>query len=861
MGTIQTTVQLFNHMTPTLQNITNALNTTISHFEQMQRVSGNSVDTRALTAARAEIRSAEANLADMEEMFTGVARNSARVPRLFDEVSDSAGNAGRVVSETLQMIQQQQTAMTSAATSTEQAIQGMVQAMQQQTAEITNMSQIMQQSFARTEDSTQRQQRSLGLLDRAWLGVANGARSAFRWVGNEVQNVIQRHERLQAITQRISTMVAPIARRWEQVRSVQQRVNQVLNVMTTPIRNAVRVVGNLRHELAGANSSANGLLGTIKGIAGAYLSLQGINFVGEMSDHMTSVIARLNLMNDGLRTTQELSDSIMKSAFESGANYIDTAEAIAKMGSNAGAAFQNNDELIAFMEQINKTFVLGGASATEQANAMVQLSQAMAAGALRGEELNSILDGAPGIARNIEKYMGWAEGSIKSYAEDGKVTADVVKNAMLSMAEETNEKFNSMPTTISRAFNNIKTLALKAFTPVLQGINGLFNNQNANQIAYYWGAAFQYIADRVTVTIEKLKNVVNSDKFQVFARDIVAAFSAAGAVVSFLFDSVVNGFNFVVENWETVKPILTSIAIAIGVVTAAQWALNLAMAMNPVTLVIAAVAALVLLFYKLVDAINKVKNKSISATGIIAGVFGGLYAVVHNVFTWVWNSVANVINFVHNFSKDKVAAIKAFFFDLVDNAMGCLQTIVQGLKSITDHVPKIPIVTEGLDKADDWLSRHRQNAQRMSQKIKTEAGLEDYLPKMEYKSVNETSTNFYTKVAGFADGIEEFMEDFDPFAGIKSTNDMLGDILKNLQNVSQNTKDIADDLEMDKEDLKFLRTMANIKYGDKYVTPQVKIEMVNNNTIQSEMDLDGFFDKKIDEMAQIVQHSAEGVHI
>lgn len=753
MGEIRSTIQLANGMTPALQSITNALNMTISHFEQMQRVSRNSIDVTGFEAARAEIRNAEATIVEMEEALTGFSRSGAEVARSYNDVGLAANGA-------LQTIQQQQNTIAGLTGASETALQQMTEAIQQQTNSILTMSEAMQQFMNRASESSQRQTQQTQRQTEGTRRQTQETQRQTRERRRQTQETQRQTEETQRQTQRVTLL------------------RRIFQTMTTPIRGAAHAVSVLGRELTGANSAANGLMGTLKSMAGMYLSFQGIKFAGELSDNVTSVLSRLNLMNDGLRTTKELSEVIMKAAYESGAGYLDTAEAIAKMGLNAGSAFQSNDELIAFMEQINKTFAIGGASAVEQSNAMVQLSQAMAAGALRGEELNSILDGAPGIARNIEKYMGWAEGSIKSYAEDGKVTAEVVKNAMLSMAEETNEKFNSMPTTISRTFEKLKTLAIKSFTPVLQGINGLFNNSNADSILYQWGAVFQYIADRATVTIETLKTVLNSEAFQSFSKDIMTVFAAAGATITFVFDSIVNGFDYVVQNWGTFQPILTGLAAALAIVTAAQWALNIAMAVNPVTLIIAAIGALIVLFYKVVDHINKVKNTSISATGIIASVFAGLFTVVKNAVVGVWNEIANVINFVYNFSKDTTSAIKVLLLDMADDIFASLQHIVQGFLSITRHMPKIPFVTEGLEKADAFLTKHRNNAQQMSQKIKNEMNWQELMPKLERTNVYDVMENVYLKVAGFGTGFKEFMKDFNPFEGVESTNDLLERILK-----------------------------------------------------------------------------------
>lgn len=233
------------------------------------------------------------------------------------------------------------------------------------------------------------------------------------------------------------------------------------------------------------NNSAEKLLSTIKSVVAVAAGFTlGKKIIG-LADEMTQTAGRLSLMVDENETVAELQDKIYASAQRSRASYQDTADAIAKMGLNAGNAFQSNDELIAFMEQVNKQFVIGGASSQQMSNAMVQLTQAMASGALRGEELGSILDVAPGIARNIEKAMGWAEGSIKSYAEEGAVSAGVVKYALLAMAEETNAQFDAIPKTWGQALTQLQGIAIKSFEPVSEKINQ-FLNSDTGETSFLW---------------------------------------------------------------------------------------------------------------------------------------------------------------------------------------------------------------------------------------------------------------------------------------------------------------------------------------------------------------------------------------
>jgi len=279
--------------------------------------------------------------------------------------------------------------------------------------------------------------------------------------------------------------------------------------------------------------------------------MMGLSRLVGLSDELAGTRARLNLIVDDGGSVADLEKKIMASAQRSRAAYFDTANAIASMGANAKSAFSGNDELIAFMEQINKQFVIGGASAQGQAAAMMQLTQAMGAGALRGEELNSILDNAPGIARAIEQYMGVAEGSIKKYAEEGLITAEVVKNAMFAAADETNAKFESMPKTWAQIWTSMKNRALSVLSPLLAKINELMNS-----------AQFTQVTDA-----------------------LLNAFVGLVQAGSFVLDLLISIASAVVDNWSWLIPIIygvagallfyaaatKGVAIAEGIATAAKY--------------------------------------------------------------------------------------------------------------------------------------------------------------------------------------------------------------------------------------------------------------------------------------------------
>jgi tape measure domain-containing protein len=302
--------------------------------------------------------------------------------------------------------------------------------------------------------------------------------------------------------------------------------------------NAGKAQDNYNEKIKKGNSVARDLVQTLGRIVAASGALSLTKSFLGFADAQTQVNARMNLINDGQQTTAELNELIYQSALRAKSSYFDTADAVSKMGLNAKNAFSSNQELIAFTEQVNKQFKIGGASAQEQSNAMVQLTQAMAAGVLRGQDLNSILAAAPGIARTIEESMGWASGSIKKYAEDGKVTAQVVKNALLDMADETNKKFESIPMTLSDAMTMGKNI-------VQHGVQDMASQWN---------------------------NFLNTDRGQALIGEAIQLFSTLASAGVDALSAIGQSALWVHDNMDFIIPILTAIVAGLALVKAAAIA-------------------------------------------------------------------------------------------------------------------------------------------------------------------------------------------------------------------------------------------------------------------------------------------------
>lgn len=403
------------------------------------------------------------------------------------------------------------------------------------------------------------------------------------------------------------------------VTSLTNAKNKIVSATTTGISKFKQLATSMKES----SSSGNGLVGVLGKVAAAVGSVMGVKQIIGLSDTMSQTKARLDLMNDGLQSTKELQDRIFDSAQKSRGSYQDTADLVSKLGLNAKDAFENTAQIVDFAEQVNKQFVISGASAEETKNATLQLTQALSSGVLRGDELRSIFEQAPTLIQSIANYMGVPIGRIRDMAAEGQITAETVKNALLGCADETNAKFASMPLTFSQLWTNFKNRAMQAFQPVLEKINELANN----------GKLEEYIGK----------------------------IAEAMAMVS---DVIMNVITWVLDHQDIVKAAFIGLAVAIGGMTAAMWAFNIASYANPVVwivvAIIAAVALLVAGIVLVVEHWNEIKDVALSCWESIKGAWGN----VANWFKGIWDSIVSSVTGLWNNIVSIFTAIKNFFVSI-----------------------------------------------------------------------------------------------------------------------------------------------------------------------------------------------------
>jgi tape measure domain-containing protein len=607
-----------------------------------------------------------------------------------------------------------------------------------------------------------------------------------------------------------------------------RRAAQQEQQVTRNIRQSTQAEQQLNASIRGGNDALDDMVGKAKNLAATIGASVGLKKLIELSDQMTSTTARLNFIVDDGGSVGALEAKIMASAQRSRAAYLDTASAIASMGANAGAAFSSNDELIAFMEQVNKQFVIGGASAQGQAAAMLQLTQAMAAGALRGEELNSILENAPGIARAIEKYMGIAEGSIKSYAEKGAVSATVVKNALLSIADETDAKFNGMAMTWGQVWTQMGNIALKVTQPLLTAVNWLANNLSViGPIVLGLGTAFLV--------------------FQVAAH-----WTQIAAVATAAYHAVVNllsiGFGVLTGN--------TAAA------SAAVFTFNSALLASPITWIIMLIAVVIGLLYGVVAIINKVTGSSISATGLICGaiavagafigntVIGLLNALIQYIwaifvapFLGIVEWILNVCNGGFNSFGDAVA-------NLIGQIIGWFLNLGKVVTTIIDAIFGTNW-TAGLESLQSSVTAWGKNENAIT--LDKNAPTVDY--RFEYGDAWAAGNDF-------GKGIDAKIGGMFNMGGLGDTSGFdLGDIAAYTGETADNTGKTADALAVTEEQLEYLRDIAERDAINRFTTAEVKIDMTGmTNRIDGSADLDGVISQLTEGFTEALVTAAEGVH-
>ena len=664
------------------------------------------------------------------------------------------------------------------------------------------------------------------------------------------------------------------------------RLSQTVGNTERYIRDNVDEQGRFNQEISAGTQQANELTNTIKRAVAAYISIQSVGKVLNISDELVQTTSRLNMMNDGVQTTAELVNMVYAAAQDARGSFSQMADVVARFGNNAKDAFSSSEEVVAFADLIQKQMTIAGASTQEAANAELQLSQALGSGVLRGDELNSIFEQAPNLIQNIADYLDVPIGKIREMAADGELSADVVKAAIFSAADDINSKFNEMPMTWGQIWQSMQNTALIAFQPVLQRLNDL----------------------------------ANSEAFQTFIQGAIEAMATLANILLNIFELVGTVGGFIADNWSVISPIIYGVIAALAVyaaylgivkgieiasaaataihsvamsakigvmaaltgqtmaATAAQMGYNGALYACPVVWIIVLIIALIAVIMAVCSAIAKMTGIANSGFGVITGgvnvviqFFKNLGLTVANIALGIGNAIAALASNMMTAFHNAICSVQSWFYNLLSTAL----SVIEGICSALNKLPFVEFDYSGISSAaDDYAAKASEAA----------GNKEDYQSISD--AFNEGFTTFdafqdgwasdaFNAGAAWGDGIADKVSNFslsDVFGQIDIPNvgdytSGFNDAIANsgvgdsIGNIDDNTGKIKDSLDVTEEDLKYLRDIAEQEAINRFTTAEINVDMSGmQNTVNSGDDIDGFMTKLTDSVNEAVDNMTEGVH-
>lgn len=664
------------------------------------------------------------------------------------------------------------------------------------------------------------------------------------------------------------------------------RLSQTVGNTERYIRDNVDEQGRFNQEVSAGTQQANELTNTIKRAVAAYVSIQTVGKALNISDELVQTTSRLNMMNDGVQTTAELVNMVYAAAQDARGSFSQMADVVARFGNNAKDAFSSSEEVVAFADLIQKQMTIAGASTQEAANAELQLSQALGSGVLRGDELNSIFEQAPNLIQNIADYLDVPIGKIREMAADGELSADVVKAAIFSAADDINSKFNEMPMTWGQIWQSMQNTALIAFQPVLQRLNDL----------------------------------ANSEAFQTFIQGAIEAMATLANILLNIFELVGTVGGFIADNWSVISPIIYGVIAALAVyaaylgivkgieiasaaataihsvamsakigvmaaltgqtmaATAAQMGYNGALYACPVVWIIVLIIALIAVIMAVCSAIAKMTGIANSGFGVITGgvnvviqFFKNLGLTVANIALGIGNAIAALASNMMTAFHNAICSVQSWFYNLLSTAL----SVIEGICAALNKLPFVEFDYSGISSAaDDYAAKASEAA----------GNKEDYQSISD--AFNEGFTTFdafqdgwasdaFNAGAAWGDGVADKVSNFslsDVFGqtDIPNVGDYtsgFADAIANsgvgdgIGNIDDNTGKIKDSLDITEEDLKYLRDIAEQEAINRFTTAEINVDMSGmQNTVNSGDDIDGFMTKLTDSVNEAVDNMTEGVH-
>ena len=909
MSSIQTGIELNDQFSGVLNNIISSVNLAVSAMYDMQQSMNADIDTSSLEGARDEINQATAAIEAMNQ-----AASQQTAPNIAPPVVD--GGNGQVINVDVNPV------LPDPLVENPEPIRPEIQPNAPPDPEpveipvtwnTDGMDVFTGTGVERFQQEVQSANDMLNTLNTTQARISQTAQGMDILPDAAVQDMNTMQQRLSAIQQRIQQIennpvnvgadnanaeLEQLRMQLNQAIQEQNSLNQAMQNMDVSaandaylrlsqtvgnteryIRDNVDEQGRFNQEISAGTQQANELTNTIKRAVAAYVSIQSVGKALNISDELVQTTSRLNMMNDGIQTTAELVNMVYAAAQDARGSFSQMADVVARFGNNAKDAFSSSEEVVAFADLIQKQMTIAGASTQEAANAELQLSQALGSGVLRGDELNSIFEQAPNLIQNIADYLDVPIGKIREMAADGELSADVVKAAIFSAADDINSKFNEMPMTWGQMWQSMQNTALIAFQPVLQRLNDLANSEAFQTFIQGAIEAMATLANILLNVFEVAASVgaFIGDNWSIIAPIIYGVIAALGAYLAIM--GIVNAITAISAAIDATKAAADALAAGQTFLwTVQQYGLNAALAACPITWIIVLIIALIAIIFAVCNAIAKMTGIANSGFGVITGgvnvviqFFKNLGLTVANIALGIGNAIAALASNMMTAFHNAICSVQSWFYNLLSTAL----SVIEGICSALNKLPFVEFDYSGISSAaDDYAAKASEAA----------GNKEDYQSISD--AFNEGFTTFdafqdgwasdaFNAGAAWGDGIADKVSNFSlsdvfgqtdiPNVGDYTSgfNDAIANsgVGDSIGNIDDNTGKIKDSLEVSEEDLKYLRDIAEQEAINRFTTAEINVDMSGmQNTVNSGDDIDGFMTKLTDSVNEAVDNMTEGVH-
>ena len=714
--------------------------------------------------------------------------------------------------------------------------------------------------------------------------------------GKIVRVVIKAEDQVSKVLKQIQTQLNRLERMANSTNSTVNRMTSSANRGYSQVSSNISTATTHQHSYNNAVmrsiSPVKQLTDAVKTLVVTYMGLNAAESIIKTSDTVTLAKARLDLFNDGLQTTAELTDEIYAAAQRSRGSYLEMTDLVAKYSAVAGDNFKSTKDVVAFSETLQKMFTVSGATGQEIYSASLQLKQALGTGRLMGEEFRAITEAAPLFAQAIADYMTeigkWGKvtvGSLKELARDSEITSDIMVGAMFAASDDINAKFENMPYTFNQVWTKMKNTVVRSLDEVWNRITQILNNGQIDQFLTLPGNAIVVVTSVLVTLFDwvlKIFNFIQSN-WSIIAPiiwGIVAALAAMNIQLIIAKTRTVALFvvGAISKLFGIFASVITMVRMAIGLYTGSTAAASAVTLMfgSTVAFVISLIAigiiAIVGLVYLVIAVINKLTGATISATGVIMGAVFTLAAFIWNLIVGLWNSIlAGLDRFINVIIGIVEWVLNVFnggfnsFGDAVANLLGNIISWFLDLGKVVTTIIDAIFGTDwtgGLESLQKDVTSWGKNEKAITLErnvLQNSIGLN----RIEYGNAWDTGYNFGKgiddKIGGMFGGLD-VNSDLGNVGNYdwKALADTYGDPLSD---IAGDVGDIADGVSVSNEDLKYLRQLAEQRAINRFTTAEIKIDMNNSNTINGTQDIDGIVKQLEDKLYESMSIAAEAVHI